>query len=971
MIRYLLGRALLGAAALGLFTALLLANPPPSQWQIVTPSAAGQASGGDFFPLNRAFDGSPTWNTTTASVGGTAGLANAPAYSSRYGFIDFGSDFAQVHIMETWTLYRTFSGGSQPGYQTMWWDDDTDTINDNGITETRLDFNSAQGAPNLNAELWLRDKRVNDVGGVRPPRRYLILKSDPVQADRAREYAIVGYYYDGLVPPEYANLPRLSIDSNTVVENTAWSQIVGQLTISAGLPGETYTVGYDLSTGDNAAFRIEGNALLTTRSFDYEVQASYQLQFDLIDSAGVRTPVQLEIAIIDRTGAFDTNGPATAAVAAAYPEINVGDYVIWNATSSSGPVIYYPNSTFNVTPPNKILIKAGVYQSIKLNLSGVVGTGTANRVAITNFLGQVYTRHLGLSNGSFWRVTGQYDPVEGLGHADFPGCDGSEGGEQFGFSHGRYGIWVSNEWENESSSLIGISGLTTGWEVDHIEGSDGGFAGLSIKRDDSSSPGMDDCYLHHLYIHDTGSEGLYLGSTQPDPQHQFSNLLVERCLFLRTGTEAMQTGQLGAGTVLQNNVLWGAMDWLSPFQRYQDNVAQVGARQGGVTFRNNILMGGGEKFYNVGVSPKASITPNGQPFAFRNNLNWACRGFAGAYQTANGDNVTPWIWSGNFWGGFEFSYHVVYPTFTDSRGIILVPTLGTTVLVENSIYDSTRDRVVQKWSSGNSPITQDNNAQKTVLAPRFLNLIGTGEPLNILRWTRWTATIGEEGGFPSTSTNKGSPVTFQPGDIVQHTTAPRTRFYRALLANSQHEPPLAGDSTWELLSWTNGMRTQSIPPDDARLVPGTLYDQLGMGVSGRVVQDVNSNQLPDDWEILYEFSPSAPGPLQGGDDDFDGDGRTNYQEFLANTNPTRADQMKSVEVRIDSGTYRLDWKPPVGRAGKLQYSENFVDWYDIGPYAAYDHPSTPFSSPMALPKLFFRSRVTLESTLDLLPASAR
>ena len=888
-------------------TTLLVANPPPSQWQIITPISSGQASGGGYFPLSHAFDGTPTWDASNASVGGTGGAEKAPYYPSRYGFIDFGPNFSNVHIMETWTLYRINSGGSHPGYVSMWWDDDTDTVNDSGITENRLDFNSAQGATNANSELWIRDKRNNDVGGVRPPRRYLILKFGTVQADRASEYAIVGYYYDGLVPPEYANLPRLSIDANVVAENTAWSQIVGQLAISGGLPGETYTLSYDPEAGDNPAFRLEGNSLWTTRSFDFEGKASYQLQFELIASGGTRTSAEIEITISDRTRAFDTNGPATAAVAAAYTEINVGDYVIWSATSSSGPSIYYNSGAINVNPPNKILIKAGVYQDISLNLSGVNGTGPSDRVAITNFLGQVYTRRLSLNHGSYWRLTGQYEPAKGLGHVDFPGCDGPEGGEQFGFSHGRYGIWVSNQWANETSSLVGINGLATGWEIDHIEGSDGGFAGLSIKRDNSDTPGMDNCHLHHLYFHDTGSEGLYLGSTQADPQHQFANLLVERCQFLRTGTEAMQVGQLGAGTVLQNNVLWGAMDWLSPFQRYQDNVAQVNARQGGVTFRNNILIGGGEKFYNVGVTPKASITPNGQPLTFRNNLNWACRGFAGAYQFVNSDNVTPWVWDGNFWGGFEFNYGTVYPSFTDSGSAILVPTKGTTVLVENNVYDSTRDRIAQKWSSGNSPITETNNVQKTVLAPRFVNLLGEGEPLNMLHWSRWTATIGEEGGFPSSGTNKGDPAVFQEGDIVQHTTSPRTRFYRALVTNSQHEPPLTGDATWELLTWTDGIRTQYIPPDDARLVPGTLYHQLGIGVSGHPVPDVDEDQLPDEWEIRYGFTPSTPVSLQGGGDDFDGDGRSNFQEFLADTDPTKADQAMAVGISISDGTYTLDW----------------------------------------------------------------
>jgi hypothetical protein len=854
--------------AAALLPRLLNGNPPPSEWQIITPTDAGAASGSAYFPMEGAFDGSVTWNTSSAEVSGSAGTENAPPYTDRHGYIDFGPDYDQVHIMECWSRYRTYSGGSQPGYAEMWWDDDKDNINDDGIAEDRLNFNSGQGVPHINEEIWFRDKRINDLGGVRPAKRYLILKSTSTYAERCQEYAIVGFLYDGLVPPEYANLPRLEIDNNTVRENTNWQQSVGTLSITGGEAGETYTLEYDPDLGDNDAFQLDGMTLWTTRSYDFEAQSRYQLNFDVVDSSNNRTRIELEIEIEDQSGAFDTNGVATAAVAAAYPEINEGDYVIWNATSSSGPHISL--NSFNIVPPNKILIKAGNYASISLTLDGVNGTGPENRVPITNFLGQVYTNSFKLSNGSYWRLTGQYVPTEGLGHADFTGCDGPDGEEQFGFSNGSYGIWVSNEWVNESSSLVYVGGTATGWEIDHIEASDGGFAGMLLKRDDNDSMDMDDVYLHHLYIHDTGSEGIYLGSTQTDPQHQFNNLLIENIVILRTGTEAIQAGQLGNNCLIQNSVFWGAMDWLSPFQRYQDNCAQVAARQGNVTFRNNVLLGAGEKFFNTSVTAKDSITPNGLPITFENNLMWGCNGPLGAYQFKNSDNTTPWIWKDNYWGGFVYNYDLVYPSATDSGTCVAVATNGTTVDCINNIYDNSRDRIAQNWAGSTSTINETGSTQQTLPEPIFENLTGSSGALNILKWTRWTATIGEASTFPGGETsNKGDPVSFNPGDIVQHDNDKRTRFYRCLQSNSQHEPPLEGDSTWELLTWTSATgKTQYCPPDDVRLAENCFYQQLGMGLSANTAPVAEAQTLTTDINAPRVIT------LTGSDNDGD---QLNYQ----------------------------------------------------------------------------------------------
>jgi hypothetical protein len=150
------------------------------------------------------------------------------------------------------------------------------------------------------------------------------------------------------------------------------------------------------------------------------------------------------------------------------------------------------------------------------------------------------------------------------------------------------------------------------------------------------------------------------------------------------------------------------------------------------------------------------------------------------------------------------------------------------VTTSNTVYDTSRSRAVQSWSGSTATLIQNNNQQTPVQAPRFINLLGGVQP-DLLKWNRWTATIGEDSAFPSYQTNKGDPVVFNPGDVVQHYGLGRTRFYRCLQANSEHEPPVEGDDTWELLIWEKGGHSQFVPPDDARLFEGSFYDNLDIG----------------------------------------------------------------------------------------------------------------------------------------------
>ena len=178
---------------------------------ILTPFAAGQV-GGAFFPMEQAFDGQPSWDATSGSPNGGTGGANAPSFNDRYGYIDFGTGYADLRITATWTQYTAWSNGDQTPYAEIWWDDDTDNIND-GTVETRLNFNSAQGLTGTANEQWVEDSN-HELSPITPAARYLICRSPLSMTARAKEYAIVGYTES--LPAAPSGLAATSVGSSQV-----------------------------------------------------------------------------------------------------------------------------------------------------------------------------------------------------------------------------------------------------------------------------------------------------------------------------------------------------------------------------------------------------------------------------------------------------------------------------------------------------------------------------------------------------------------------------------------------------------------------------------------------------------------------------------------------------------------------------------------------------------------------------------
>lgn len=178
-----------------------------------------------------------------------------------------------------------------------------------------------------------------------------------------------------------------------------------------------------------------------------------------------------------------------------------------------------------------------------------------------------------------------------------------------GSSPGVYGIKIQG-----GEMGLKLDGLSTNFEVDHVEVSNPGFAGIMAKTD----PGCDDATirgnftmydvtLHDNYIHDTGGEGFYVGNSfwggmdracGKRLPHEIKGLKIYNNIVSNAGWEAIQVGCAIEGAEIYNNTIknYGQANKL-----YQNNGIQIGSGTGGLVYNNFIKNGPGNGMIIMGI----------------------------------------------------------------------------------------------------------------------------------------------------------------------------------------------------------------------------------------------------------------------------------------------------------------------------------------------------------------------------------
>lgn len=465
---------------------------------------------------------------------------------------------------------------------------------------------------------------------------------------------------------------------------------------------------------------------------------------------------------------------------------------------------------------DRLYIPAGHYKFLRI---GNLPQRTADRpLVITNSGGQVRIGGLGhyylfpIGGGSHWRLTGEYDAAAQTGHADFPG----HANGQYANSAGRYGIVVDDgRIEDEDGDDTGLSGISVGgatrFEIDFVEVTRVGFAGIVMKTDNNGTAHMQDVRVHDTYIHDTGSEGFYIGSTQAQPQHRIEGLQLYNNRVVRAGTELFQLGQVGGGSDIHHNVFFlGALDWKSPFQAFQDNAMQLSPRQGSLRFRNNIVIGGAGSMINMhGANIAGDTHAAGDLVEFSDNYFSHSRHF-GPYLGRLNDGVTRYRFARNQFTDVDFSYDELDPGASDYNQIFRLGSGGAanTSLIE--IVDNRWDgpqRFINNWTNPNQTagnVSASGNVNAAVPDVAFADS-GFAADFDYFRIEQW-----------GRLTPGGAQISYQPGDHVTY----QGRLYRSVAAGpTTGQRPDQFPGTWQLLP---------SPPDDLRLAADSPVRGVGL-----------------------------------------------------------------------------------------------------------------------------------------------
>ncbi|MDA0990295.1 MAG: hypothetical protein O3A51_06050, partial [Verrucomicrobia bacterium] len=133
---------------------------------------------------------------------------------------------------------------------------------------------------------------------------------------------------------------------------------------------------------------------------------------------------------------------------------------------------------------------------------------------------------------------------------------------------------------------------------------------------------------------------------------------------------------------------------------------------------------------------------------------------------------------------------------------------------------------------------------------------------------------------------------------------------------------------------TNGFQAQFLRLFD---VDATYPDFDGDGLSDYSDADDDNDDLPDAWEDAHGLDSKNPNGIHGKNGDKDKDGLTNYEEFLAGTDPDDpSDNLKITTIDLTGGNPEIHWTTKGGYDYRIQCTDDLtttpVGWTTIYGY---------------------------------------
>ncbi|MGH1539033.1 MAG: right-handed parallel beta-helix repeat-containing protein [Arenicella sp.] len=459
---------------------------------------------------------------------------------------------------------------------------------------------------------------------------------------------------------------------------------------------------------------------------------------------------------------------------------------------------------------DRLYIPAGDYRFIRI---GNLPDRADNKpLIITNKDGQVRIGGMGhhyvfnISGGTNWVLTGRYDPLSQTGHTSYAGHRGGK----FANSQNTYGFLLDDNFSNGGSAVR--VNFASKFRIEYTEIREVTFAGMLLKNSNYPNDPMQDCIINDNYIHDTGSEGLYIGATEGQPQHHIQNWRIFNNRVLRTGTEAIQLGQLAGNTQVYNNVFGpAAIDWRAAFQPYQDNNFQIGLRQGHLHVHHNIFIGSAGSMISFFAQYNANDdTSSNVGATIEDNYFSTMRGL-GMYMNDTALANMSYSFKRNTFGNWNFERDEVYNE-TASDHLFRIANASTPVAFIDNLWNGPAKMHTAlptgNGTAGNRSGSGNLNSEAELV--EFVNS-GLNQSFDYLNLEMWAAMASLGQGV-----HADEPVIYQHNDVVTHLGSP---FLCKTDPCGANLIPADNPQTWTPLPQF---------PDDVRVKPGSTWESLGL-----------------------------------------------------------------------------------------------------------------------------------------------
>ncbi|MGD7654057.1 MAG: hypothetical protein ACQCXQ_12630 [Verrucomicrobiales bacterium] len=540
-----------------------------------------------------------------------------------------------------------------------------------------------------------------------------------------------------------------------------------------------------------------------------------------------------------------TNRYATAADADHWPTVNPGDYIFFRGNNDNGDDIYAAGGKkflkIQLPVGNKILIFAGDYERILINGEACSGTPEQPTI-VTNLGGQVrwgnstesnQYRSLELYNFQHLHLTGKFDPENQTGDPHFRGHHAGAAMDS-GDYYQRYGLWGNPKWTGPVHHGSHGNGVRIhhfkSVKIDYVASWGGYFASFNVKTDHPKPPGEVEVDIQDCFGGFGEGEAFYLSYSTKAADQDITRLTLKNNITAFTGAEALQTDNLAEGSVIENNVSLGsATFYRHPFQaRYQDNLHQLSFVEGGVTVRNNILVGTHGALHNFRYRDAGAGRTHpaaDKPVTMRNNYYGFGRTTIGYMW--QGDGITPYLFSNNVYGPISVpaSDDTLSAPAANDPGFFNLGNSNTAITFDGNIYPPGRDLVFTSRGNGGN-VTATRNLQQVAPPVRFANS-GFPDDTDWRNITFWSATYRNTPKH-SGRNKDGQPIPYQAGDIVIcYDQSGDTRFFQCVQPHRGGQHPTTSPEHWKQLTW-NG---RNLPPLDLRIRGNTYYNRRGMGLT--------------------------------------------------------------------------------------------------------------------------------------------